>query len=258
MLRRLRDQGLLQQINIDFVLSKIDPKEDPERLKRSGKAKEEKKRSSREVMLIKTIEQRTKFLHDTMLPKEDFLLNKDLKLSEINLLQEISLESLMTLFEVCWGKVSILFYEKVIKEMNEQATNASKKRVKKDDSVKGEIKAEKIVKLWRQNLLLLGCTRQDLFSFIWIGDEAYTLIHTIDIELILWGDLKIMTESSTEENDQGDFWNNQQDWGLIGSVEEEVNAATTIELAIPEQTATGKGISNPLMAGSLPKTTKPT
>ncbi|GJR66321.1 hypothetical protein Tco_0012386 [Tanacetum coccineum] len=32
----------------------------------------------------------------------------------------------------------------------------------------------------------------------------------------------------------------------------------TKELAIPEQTATGKGISNPLMAGSLPKTTKPT
>ncbi|GJV31731.1 hypothetical protein Tco_1392131 [Tanacetum coccineum] len=31
-----------------------------------------------------------------------------------------------------------------------------------------------------------------------------------------------------------------------------------LELTIPEQTATGKGISNPLMAGSLPKTTKPT
>ncbi|GJW33938.1 uncharacterized mitochondrial protein-like protein, partial [Tanacetum coccineum] len=30
------------------------------------------------------------------------------------------------------------------------------------------------------------------------------------------------------------------------------------ELAIPEQTATGKGTSNPLMSGSLPKTTKPT
>ncbi|GKB30293.1 hypothetical protein Tco_0869694 [Tanacetum coccineum] len=30
------------------------------------------------------------------------------------------------------------------------------------------------------------------------------------------------------------------------------------ELTIPEQTATGKGISNPFMAGSLPKTTKPT
>ncbi|GKE07112.1 hypothetical protein Tco_1399130 [Tanacetum coccineum] len=33
--------------------------------------------------------------------------------------------------------------EKVIKEMNEQAADASKKSVKKDDSVKGEIKAEK-------------------------------------------------------------------------------------------------------------------
>ncbi|GJS86184.1 hypothetical protein Tco_0752725 [Tanacetum coccineum] len=30
------------------------------------------------------------------------------------------------------------------------------------------------------------------------------------------------------------------------------------ELAIPEQTATGKGTSNPLMDGGLPKTTKPT
>ncbi|GJS94264.1 hypothetical protein Tco_0801232 [Tanacetum coccineum] len=29
-------------------------------------------------------------------------------------------------------------------------------------------------------------------------------------------------------------------------------------LTIPEQTATGKGTSNPFMAGSLPKTTKPT
>ncbi|GJW96405.1 hypothetical protein Tco_0178213 [Tanacetum coccineum] len=30
------------------------------------------------------------------------------------------------------------------------------------------------------------------------------------------------------------------------------------ELAIPEKTATGKGIPNPLMAGSLPKTIQPT
>ncbi|GJU49374.1 hypothetical protein Tco_1218929 [Tanacetum coccineum] len=36
-----------------------------------------------------------------------------------------------------------------------------------------------------------------------------------DIELILWGDLKIMMESSTEENDQGDFWNNQQEWEIV-------------------------------------------
>ncbi|GKC88694.1 hypothetical protein Tco_1149343, partial [Tanacetum coccineum] len=34
-------------------------------------------------------------------------------------------------------------------------------------------------------------------------------------ELILWGDLKIMMESSTEENDQSDFWSNKQDWKII-------------------------------------------
>ncbi|GJX26995.1 hypothetical protein Tco_0233291, partial [Tanacetum coccineum] len=32
---------------------------------------------------------------------------------------------------------------------------------------------------------------------------------------ILTGDLKIMMESSTEENDQSDFWSNQQDWKII-------------------------------------------
>ncbi|GJV51657.1 hypothetical protein Tco_1447398 [Tanacetum coccineum] len=36
-----------------------------------------------------------------------------------------------------------------------------------------------------------------------------------DIELVLWGDLKIMIESSTEENDQGDFLNNQQEWEIV-------------------------------------------
>ncbi|GKC28504.1 hypothetical protein Tco_1035798, partial [Tanacetum coccineum] len=32
---------------------------------------------------------------------------------------------------------------------------------------------------------------------------------------LLEGDLKITMESSTEENDQGDFWNNQQEWETV-------------------------------------------
>ncbi|GJV20032.1 ribonuclease H-like domain-containing protein [Tanacetum coccineum] len=32
---------------------------------------------------------------------------------------------------------------------------------------------------------------------------------------LMEGDLKIMMESSIEENDQGDFWNNQQDWEIF-------------------------------------------
>ncbi|GKB72679.1 hypothetical protein Tco_0934091 [Tanacetum coccineum] len=39
---------------------------------------------------------------------------------------------------------------------------------------------------------------------------------------------------------------------------EELASPKANELTILEQTATGKGTSNPLMAGSLPKTTKPT
>ncbi|GJX86359.1 hypothetical protein Tco_0337133 [Tanacetum coccineum] len=43
----------------------------------------------------------------------------------------------------------------------------------------------------------------------------YSKITLEGIELILWGDLKIMMESSTEENDQSDFWSDQQDWKIV-------------------------------------------
>ncbi|GJS19524.1 hypothetical protein Tco_0448156 [Tanacetum coccineum] len=82
--------------------------------------------------------------------------------------------------------------------------------------------------------------RQDLFHLYDLVMEQYSEITLEGIELILWGDLKIMMESSIEENDQIHL------------------VVYNEELAIPEQTATGKGTSNPLMAGNLPKTTKPT
>ncbi|GJX02648.1 hypothetical protein Tco_0188564 [Tanacetum coccineum] len=106
--------------------------------------------------------------------------------------------------------------------------------------------------------------RQDLFHLYDLVMKQFLEITPEGIELILWGDLNIMIESSTEENDQvkrrlpllKELLQRMLDLGL--EVEEEVLLLSTFELAIPEQTATGKGISNPLMAGSLPKTTKPT
>ncbi|GJV42084.1 hypothetical protein Tco_1420524 [Tanacetum coccineum] len=155
----------------------------------------------------------------------------------------------------------------------------------------------------------------------------YSEITLEGIELILWGDLKIMMESSPEENDQKlkdgtvihmlverrypiskDLLQRMLDLGLEVERERELvfnspcfmvkswlvqdqtvlgkdysnmliadSLLKTIwfinapcygnealaspkanELTIPEQTATGKGKSNPFMAGSLPKTTKPT
>ncbi|GKF30744.1 hypothetical protein Tco_0100542, partial [Tanacetum coccineum] len=47
--------------------------------------------------------------------------------------------------------------------------------------------------------------RQDLFHLYDLVMEQYSEITLEGIELILWGDLKIMMESSTEENDQSDF-----------------------------------------------------
>ncbi|GJS40048.1 hypothetical protein Tco_0565091 [Tanacetum coccineum] len=58
--------------------------------------------------------------------------------------------------------------------------------------------------------------RQDLYHlYNLMLEEQYSETTLEGIELILWGDLKIMMESSTEENDQSDFWSNQQDWKIV-------------------------------------------
>ncbi|GJT15496.1 hypothetical protein Tco_0874202 [Tanacetum coccineum] len=57
--------------------------------------------------------------------------------------------------------------------------------------------------------------RQDLFHLYELMMEQYSEITLEGYELILWGDLKIMIESSTKENYQSDFWSNQQEWKII-------------------------------------------
>ncbi|GJV10107.1 hypothetical protein Tco_1351648 [Tanacetum coccineum] len=57
--------------------------------------------------------------------------------------------------------------------------------------------------------------RQDLFHLYDLVMKQYSKITKEGIELILWGDLKIMMESSTEGNDQSNFWDDQQDWEIV-------------------------------------------
>ncbi|GJX24497.1 hypothetical protein Tco_0228942 [Tanacetum coccineum] len=57
--------------------------------------------------------------------------------------------------------------------------------------------------------------RQDLFHLYELMMEQYSEITLEGYELILWGDLKIMIESSTKENYHSDFWSNQQEWKII-------------------------------------------
>ncbi|GKA45808.1 hypothetical protein Tco_0738604 [Tanacetum coccineum] len=57
--------------------------------------------------------------------------------------------------------------------------------------------------------------RQDLYHLYNLMMEQYSEITLEGIELILLRDLKIMMESSTEGNDQSDFWDDQQDWKIV-------------------------------------------
>ncbi|GKD63277.1 hypothetical protein Tco_1305385 [Tanacetum coccineum] len=122
--------------------------------------------------------------------------------------------------------------EKVIKEMNEQAADASKKRVKKDDSVKGEIKEEEGTR--KRKLGKRKKMKSKKRKFISKDDEELRLCLTIapnkdkevDYEIldkkyqdetpegfdkILWGDLIFMFNQS----DSDEFWNAQQNWKIV-------------------------------------------
>ncbi|GJT12732.1 hypothetical protein Tco_0859774 [Tanacetum coccineum] len=57
--------------------------------------------------------------------------------------------------------------------------------------------------------------RQDLFYLYDLMREQYSEVTLEGFALILWGDLKIMMESSTEGNEQSDFWSGQQDWKIV-------------------------------------------
>ncbi|GJT19627.1 hypothetical protein Tco_0878333 [Tanacetum coccineum] len=119
-----------------------------------------------------TIEQRTKFLHDTIAAQRRFLAQQrseairnkppsrnQLRNQMMTYLKHVGGKKHSDLKTKSFDEIQVLYEkikrsddsfiaigsaedEKVIKEMNEQAADASKKRVKKDDSVKGEIKEE--------------------------------------------------------------------------------------------------------------------
>ncbi|GJX18419.1 hypothetical protein Tco_0221096 [Tanacetum coccineum] len=104
-----------------------------------------------------TIEKRTKFLHDTITAQRRFLAqqrSEDIK-NKPPLRNQLR-NQMMTYLKHVGGKkhsdlktnddsfiaIGSAEDEKVIKEMNKQVADASKKRVKKDDSIQGEIKEE--------------------------------------------------------------------------------------------------------------------
>ncbi|GJZ72046.1 hypothetical protein Tco_0635897 [Tanacetum coccineum] len=292
-----------------------------------------------------TVEERAKFLHDTIAAQRRFLAEQRAIAIKKNLLQELKIQALyekVKRFDESFTAVGSTEDERRIKEMNEGKRKAwsyeddsiARKRKRPQPDVDSDDEHRKCLKI----VTFEGTIDSEIM-------EIKSFISKLDK-----GDLKIMMESSIEDNDQSDFWSDQQDWKIVTwrlyeacrvyileledgtiihmlverryplskdllqrmldlglEVEREVlnspcfmvkswlvqdqtvlgkdysnlliadSLLKTIwfinapcydnealaspkanELTIPEQTATGKGTSNPFMAGSLPKTTKPT
>ncbi|GJW89328.1 hypothetical protein Tco_0164668 [Tanacetum coccineum] len=82
------------------------------------------------------------------------------------------------------------------------------KRCLKNVIFENTIDTEVMENKWRRN-------QQDIFHLYDLMREQYSEV-TLDVfALILWGDLKIMIESSTEGNELSDFWSGQQDRKIV-------------------------------------------
>ncbi|GKA14184.1 hypothetical protein Tco_0693830 [Tanacetum coccineum] len=160
-----------------------------------------------------TMKERAKFLHDTIAAQRSFT-------------ADVPLED-----------------ERKIKEMNEGAKDLEHKRLKKkvaketpkkEDTAKVRAKVNVTEQGTKKrkggHIKMLARKRKRPQSDVDSDDkhrkclkivtfeEQYSKITLDGIELILWGDLKIMMESSKEENDQSDFWSDQQDWKIAREI----------------------------------------
>ncbi|GJY53271.1 putative ribonuclease H-like domain-containing protein [Tanacetum coccineum] len=219
-----------------------------------------------------TVEERAKFLHDTIATQRRILAqqrseairNKPLTKNQF---RNQMMTYLKHRFDDSFITIGSTEDERKIKEMNEGASDPDKKKkicqemkrkrpqpdVDSDDehrkclkivTFKGTIDSEIMeTKSFISKLDKVSSIEGDylvvyrvngnfrafnyLMEVLHIFDREY-LFHLYDlvmkqysestpegIELILWGDLKIMMESSIEVTDQGDFWNDQQDWEIV-------------------------------------------
>ncbi|GJT76877.1 hypothetical protein Tco_1043602 [Tanacetum coccineum] len=215
-----------------------------------------------------TIEQRAKFLHDTIAAQRKFLAQQRKKHFD---LKTKTFEEIQVLYErlkrqdqnfVAIGSAED---ERQIKEMNEETQDPEKKRLKKR-----VVKEEDIAKVPAEQKVAEQGTKKRKSGHVKViarkrprpqpdddSDDEHrkclrivTFESTMDSEImetksfiaklhkvsspdgnylivyrvnghfrafnyLMEGDLKIMKESSTKENDQGDFWNIQQEWDII-------------------------------------------
>ncbi|GJU51378.1 putative ribonuclease H-like domain-containing protein [Tanacetum coccineum] len=199
-----------------------------------------------------TIKERAKFLHDTIATQRRFLAEQraiairnkpptrtQLRNQMMTYLKHVGNKKHSDLKSKTFEEIQAL-YEKVkrfdesftvvgstkderrIKEMNEGVKDTDQKRLKEEDIEKSDDDSDdehrkclKIVTFEGTLDIKIMEKKSVIARLDKLMMEQYSEITLEGFELTLWGDLKIMMESSTEENYQSDFWSNQQDWKII-------------------------------------------
>ncbi|GJS42470.1 hypothetical protein Tco_0567513 [Tanacetum coccineum] len=190
-----------------------------------------------------TVEEREKFLHDTLATQRRILAHQRTESIRNKPLTKNYFDEIKALYEKVKrfddSFITIAFSEdeKGFKEMNEGASDLNKKKkffkgclnygtidseimerksfISKLDKVSSPEGDYLVVYRVNGNFrafnylmeVLHIFDRQDLFHLYDLVIKQYSESTPEGIELILWGDLKIMMESSIEVTDQGDFWN---------------------------------------------------
>ncbi|GJW31096.1 hypothetical protein Tco_0051128 [Tanacetum coccineum] len=142
-----------------------------------------------------TVEERAKFLHDTIATQRRFLAQQRSEAIRNKPPTKNQLRNqMMTYLKHVGNYQHSQLKTKKFEEI--QALYEKIKRSDKDFIAIGSVEDERIEIMEKKSVI----TRLDKVS---------------SPERVYLGDLKIMMESSTEENDQSDFWSNQQDWKII-------------------------------------------
>ncbi|GKB29810.1 hypothetical protein Tco_0869211 [Tanacetum coccineum] len=235
-----KDKGkkvLKEEAESDAELEGVDEAE--RKFDQLAKNEEIARKRKRETFIV---EKRAKFLYDTIVDQRRFLAQQRAAAIRSRPLTRTQLRNqMMTYLKHVGGKkhadlknknfeeIQVLY--KKIKELNEESKDPKKKRVvnetpREEDTAKvpveQEVTEQGTKKRKSGHVKMIARKRPRPQPDDDSDDEhrkclriQYSKIIPQGIELILWRHLKIMMESSTEKNDQGDFWNNQQDWEIF-------------------------------------------
>ncbi|GJR82409.1 hypothetical protein Tco_0153194 [Tanacetum coccineum] len=153
-----------------------------------------------------SVEERAKFLHDTIAAQRSFLQNKGVLLSETSHHRDVKYcKKRYKKQDQTFVAIGSEEDERAIKKINEK--DADKEEEKKDESAHEEVQEEEGAKKRK-----LGTRRKEDLKVIYeLVMEEYKDRLPEGFDRMLWGDMMIMFN----QGDTADFWDTQQDWKLI-------------------------------------------